>query len=76
MGRFRSKLLKVLHTNNEQAGVFGYDYSKPQSTKNNDPQSGYTRTIYGPNVQGIYAAGVGHTVPIRGADDMKFFGFA
>jgi len=27
-------------------------------------------------IQGIYAQGVGHTVPIRGADDMKFFGFA
>ncbi|CAN9423152.1 unnamed protein product [Alternaria alternata] len=63
-------------TMKQWAGVFGYDYNKPQSTKANDPQSGYTRTIYGPNVQGIYAQNVGHTVPIRGADDMKFFGFA
>ena len=61
---------------NIREGVFGYDYSKPESTKSNDPQSGYTRTIYGPNVQGIYAQGVGHSVNIRGADDMKFFGFA
>jgi acetylxylan esterase len=63
-------------TMKQWAGVFGYDYSKPVSTKANDPQSGYTRTIYGPSVQGIYAQGVGHTVPIRGADDMTFFGFA
>lgn len=63
-------------TMKQWAGVFGYNYDQPESTKANDPQSGYTRTIYGPNVQGIYAQGVGHTVPIRGADDMKFFGFA
>lgn len=62
-------------TDNDQAGVFGYSYDKPESSKANDPQSGYTRTVYGPSVQGIYAQGVGHTVPIRGADDMKFFGF-
>jgi acetylxylan esterase len=63
-------------TMKQWAGVFGYNYDKPTSVKNNDPQSGYTRTIYGPSVQGIYATGVGHSVVIRGADDMKFFGFA
>ncbi|KAJ4347692.1 hypothetical protein N0V95_005190 [Ascochyta clinopodiicola] len=63
-------------TMKQWAGVFGYNYNQPQSTKTNDPLSGYTRTVYGPSVQGIYAQGVGHTVPIRGADDMKFFGFA
>ena len=63
-------------TMKQWAGVFGYNYDKPESTKANDPQSSYTRTIYGPMVQGIYAQGVGHTVPIRGADDMKFFGYA
>ncbi|KZM22957.1 Acetylxylan esterase [Ascochyta rabiei] len=63
-------------TMKQWAGVFGYDYNQPQSTKVDDPQSGYTRTVYGPLVQGIYAQGVGHTVPIRGADDMEFFGFA
>ncbi|KAH7122209.1 acetylxylan esterase-like protein 1 precursor [Dendryphion nanum] len=63
-------------TMKQWAGVFGYSYDKPESTKSNDPQSGYTRTIYGPNVQGIYAQGVGHSVNIRGSDDMKFFGFA
>ena len=62
-------------TMKEWAGVFGYNYDKPQSTTPNSPQTGYTKTVYGPAVQGIYAANVGHTVPIRGADDMKFFGF-
>jgi acetylxylan esterase len=63
-------------TTKEWAGVFGYNYDKPQATSTNDPQSGYTKTVWGPAVTGIYAQGVGHTVPIRGADDMKFFGFA
>jgi acetylxylan esterase len=63
-------------TTKQWAGVFGYNYDKPESTKQNDPQNQYTRTIWGPNVQGIYATGVGHSVPLRGADDMKFFGFA
>ncbi|EKG15081.1 Esterase PHB depolymerase [Macrophomina phaseolina MS6] len=63
-------------TTKQWAGVFGYDYSKPQSTQSNSPLSGYTRTTWGPNVQGIYAQGVGHTVPIQGSEDMKWFGFA
>ncbi|KAF9691971.1 hypothetical protein EKO04_010174 [Ascochyta lentis] len=68
--------LNYQETMKQWAGVFGYDYSEPQSTKADDPQGKYTRTVYGPSVQGIYAEGAGHTVPIRGADDMKFFGFA
>ncbi|KAF2635022.1 acetylxylan esteras-like protein 1 precursor [Massarina eburnea CBS 473.64] len=63
-------------TMKQWAGVFGYNYDSPESTKENDPESGYTRTIYGDSVQGIYADGVGHTVPVRGDDDMSFFGFA
>lgn len=60
----------------EWAGVFGFDYTKPDTTAANTPQSGYTTYSWGNPVklQGIYANGVGHTVPIRGADDMKFFG--
>lgn len=57
------------------AGVFGYNYNAPTSTQNNSPLSGYTRTIWGSNLQGIYATGVGHTVPIQGNEDMKWFGF-
>ncbi|PZD23471.1 LpqC, Poly(3-hydroxybutyrate) depolymerase [Pyrenophora tritici-repentis] len=60
-------------TMKEWAGVFGYDYNKPQSTQTNTPQAGYTKTVWGPSVQGIFAANVGHSVNIRGDDDMKFF---
>ncbi|KAF1926314.1 carbohydrate esterase family 1 protein [Didymella exigua CBS 183.55] len=63
-------------TMKQWSGVFGYNYSQPQSTTLNNPQSGYTKTVYGESVQGIYAENVGHTVPIRGTDDMEFFGFA
>jgi len=58
----------------EWAGVFGYDYTKPDSTQANTPQSRYTTYTWGDHLVGIYAQGVGHTVPIRGSDDMKFFG--
>jgi acetylxylan esterase len=58
----------------EWAGVFGYNADAPATSQANTPQSGYTNNTYGTNLQGIYAQGVGHTVPIRGADDMKFFG--
>jgi acetylxylan esterase len=54
-------------------GVFGYDYSRPQS-KTNGPGAGYTTTIYGPNLQGIYAAGIGHNLPIHASLDMQWFG--
>lgn len=60
----------------EWAGVFGYNYNSPASTQSNSPLSGYTRTTWGPKLQGIYAQGVGHTVPIQGSEDMKFFGFS
>jgi len=63
-------------TMKQWAGVFGYNYDKPEATKSNTPQSGYTTTVYGPMVSGIYAQGVGHSVNMRGPDDMKFFGFA
>lgn len=57
------------------AGVFGYDYQKPDATQNNTPQSGYTTYTWGEGkLVGVYARGVGHTVPIRGSDDMKHFG--
>lgn len=55
-------------------GVFGLDYTKPDSTKANTPQSGYTTYTWGEKLIGVYAQGVGHTVPIRGSDDMAFFG--
>ncbi len=58
----------------EWCGVFGCDSTKPDSTKANVPTSGYTTYTWGDHLVGIYAQGVGHTVPIRGSDDMKFFG--
>ncbi|KAL1730448.1 carbohydrate esterase family 1 and carbohydrate-binding module family 1 protein [Schizophyllum commune] len=56
------------------AGVHGYDASAPAQVLQNTPLSGYTKSIYGPNLQGISAAGVGHTVPIQGTEDLKWFG--
>ncbi|KAK8851985.1 Alpha/Beta hydrolase protein [Apiospora arundinis] len=56
------------------SGVFGLDADKPTSTQANYPLQGYTTTTWSAQLQGIYALGVGHTVPIRGDDDMAFFG--
>jgi acetylxylan esterase len=58
----------------EWAGIFGYNAAAPTQVLQNTPLSGYTKSIYGPNLQGILATGVGHTVPIQGAEDMKWFG--
>ncbi|KAF7348748.1 Carbohydrate esterase family 1 and carbohydrate-binding module family 1 protein [Mycena venus] len=59
----------------EWAGIFGYNAAAPTQVLQNTPLSGYTKSIYGPALQGISAAGVGHTVPIQGNEDMKWFGF-
>jgi len=59
----------------EWTGVFGYSLSNP-AVQNNFPLPGYTTYTYGPDVQGIYAQGVGHTVPIQGAQDMAWFGIS
>jgi len=59
----------------EWAGIFGYNAAAPTQVLQNTPLSGYTKSIYGPALQGILAAGVGHTVPIQGNEDMKWFGF-
>ncbi|KAI1077998.1 carbohydrate esterase family 1 protein [Whalleya microplaca] len=56
------------------AGVFGYDDTAPETTTANTPESGYTTYVYGDHLTGVYANGVGHTVPIRGDDDLEFFG--
>ncbi|KLO11339.1 hypothetical protein SCHPADRAFT_831275 [Schizopora paradoxa] len=57
----------------EWTDVFGVSQT-PQSTVQNDPQSGYTMTTYGPNVVGFSAAGVGHTVPVHETIDLAWFG--
>jgi len=63
----------------EWTGVFGLDYDSPDST--GTTSKGYELTTYGVTdanpdgtVVGVYAIGVGHTVPIDGDSDMKFFG--
>ncbi|KAK4175764.1 Alpha/Beta hydrolase protein [Triangularia setosa] len=57
------------------SGVFGFDPAKPDVTQANAPQSRYTTYSWGNGqLVGVYAQGVGHSVPMRGADDMKFFG--
>ena len=53
--------------------VFGYG-SKPLTEKADTPDKGYTTQVFGPLLTGIYANGVGHGVPVHGAEDMKFFG--
>ncbi|TFK51194.1 acetylxylan esterase A [Heliocybe sulcata] len=63
-------------TMKQWTNVFGYNYNAPESLQVNDPQSEYNTTTYGPNVVGVYAQGVGHTVPIHGTQDMEWFGFA
>ncbi|SPO01963.1 probable acetylxylan esterase (subclass of the carboxylic acid esterases) [Cephalotrichum gorgonifer] len=56
-------------------GVFGCDPNAPEETAQNTPQASYTKKTYaGGQLVGIYAQGVGHSVPMRGADDMAFFG--
>ncbi|KAK7961877.1 alpha/beta-hydrolase [Apiospora aurea] len=58
----------------QRTGVFGLDADKPDATMADFPLAGYTTTMWGAEVQGVYAVGVGHTVPIRGEDDLTFFG--
>jgi acetylxylan esterase len=54
------------------SGVFGY--GSPTQTLPNTPASPFTKSIYGPNLQGMLGAGVGHNVPIFGEEDLKWFG--
>ena len=53
------------------------DIAEPEmndTTQSNTPQGRYTTYTWGDKLVGVYAQGVGHSVPMRGADDMKFFG--
>ena len=59
----------------EWTGVFGVSTSAT-STLANSPQAGYTTSNYGSNVQGIFAQGVGHTVPEHVPQSMAWFGIA
>ncbi|TVY84955.1 Acetylxylan esterase A [Lachnellula suecica] len=54
-------------------GVFGVSQTAT-SSKANTPQSQYTTSDYGPNVEGIYATGVGHSVPAHLNASEAWFG--
>jgi acetylxylan esterase len=55
-------------------GVLGYDPERPRSVRKDVPQKGYTTSVYGPLLEGVYAEGVGHNVPVVGERDMAWFG--
>lgn len=54
-------------------GVFGVSQT-PTAERKNYPQSQYTTDDFGPNVQGIYAQGVGHSVPANLTASEEWFG--
>ncbi|KAK3395463.1 Alpha/Beta hydrolase protein [Sordaria brevicollis] len=61
-------------TMKQWAGVFGYTYGQPQQTIPNQPASGWTKYVYGPNLVGMYGAGVTHNIPVFATDDLEWFG--
>jgi acetylxylan esterase len=56
-------------------GVFGVSQTATL-VRANYPQSSYTTSDYGPNVEGIYATGVGHSVPSHLDISEAWFGLA
>ncbi|KAI0158587.1 acetylxylan esterase-like protein 1 precursor [Pestalotiopsis sp. NC0098] len=54
-------------------GVFGVSQT-PTAERKNYPQSQYTTDDFGPNVQGIYAQSVGHSVPANLTASEEWFG--
>ncbi|KAK3355410.1 Alpha/Beta hydrolase protein [Neurospora tetraspora] len=56
------------------AGVFGYTYGQPRQTISNQPASGWTKYVYGPNLVGDYGAGITHNIPVFAQDDLEWFG--
>jgi len=56
----------------EWSGIFGY--SSPTQVLPSTPRSGFTKYVYGPDLQGIWASNNGHDVPVFGDDDMKWYG--
>lgn len=69
----------TLHWNNYQeeikqwTNVFGVDQTPTASTVD-FPQAGYQTDDYGENVQGIWAEGVGHSVPANLTASEAWFG--
>ncbi|KAK7954301.1 carbohydrate esterase family 1 protein [Apiospora saccharicola] len=58
----------------EWAGVDGYNYQTPTQTLGSTPISACTKYIFGERLQGIYCPRIGHTVPVQGEEDLKWFG--
>ncbi|KAF2827954.1 alpha/beta-hydrolase [Ophiobolus disseminans] len=56
----------------EWSGLHGVTFTKNVT---NTPQSGYTQMVYGDGTKlvGYSAQGVGHTVPVHEAEDLKWF---
>jgi acetylxylan esterase len=54
-------------------GVFGVS-TTATDTKANTPEANYATSNFGPNVQGIYATGVGHSVPSHLKQSEEWFG--
>jgi acetylxylan esterase len=54
--------------------VFGVSATAPSSTIKNFPQANYQTDDYGDHVQGIYATGVGHSVPANLTASEIWFG--
>ncbi|KAH9483349.1 putative acetylxylan esterase A [Psilocybe cubensis] len=48
----------------------------PTSNLTSNPQAGYSRASFGPNVQAILAQNVGHTVPEHETDTLAWFGLS
>ncbi|PPQ91067.1 hypothetical protein CVT25_014735 [Psilocybe cyanescens] len=55
--------------------VFGVSQT-PVTNLSSNPQAGYSRASFGPNVQAILAQGVGHTVPEHETDTLAWFGLS
>ncbi|KAL5360100.1 hypothetical protein BJX96DRAFT_184333 [Aspergillus floccosus] len=57
------------------ASVLRYD-TTPDELLANTPMRRWTTYVLGDKLEGIWAEGVGHPVPIQGDEDMKWWGFA
>ncbi|TFK70568.1 acetyl xylan esterase [Pluteus cervinus] len=76
---FHGTLDQTLSYNNfneeikQWTNIFGYSGTPSRSTSN-DPRSGWTRAVYGPNFQAISASGVDHNIPAQENDVLNWFG--
>ncbi|KAL4910301.1 putative acetylxylan esterase A [Aspergillus multicolor] len=57
------------------AGVFRLDFDNPRRLLNDMPMANWDKTVWGRDLQGIWANGRGHTLEVQGEEDLKWFGF-